>query len=168
MSASGSACAVGAAYRRMSPRAERFYQTIPAAPAQATAEPELQLDDFTNKSQVPIDQQPVAEHIAAVLQQLDLLNPTENLLPRVTDLRERIDGGLSWQQLGEALEELRDLFSQASSSLDSELTDYLERVNDDLAQICQQLGNVLAVSSQSTALAEPSINWPRVLKTPPI
>ena len=89
-------------------------------------------------------------------------------LARVTDLRERIDGGLSWQQLGETLEELRDLFSQASSSLDSRRTDYLERVNDDLAQICQQLGNVLAVSSQSTALAEPSIRWPRVLKTPPI
>lgn len=133
-----------------------FYQTIPAAPIGPSVEPDLQLDAFTNKCQVPIEQQPVAEHIAAVLQQLlDLLNPTENLLPRVTDLRARIDGGLSWQQLGEALEELRDLFSQATSSLDSELTDYLERVNDDLAQICQQLGNVLAVSSQSTALAEP-------------
>ncbi len=133
-----------------------FYQTISAAPAASATEPELQLDAFTNKSQVPLEQQPVAEHIAAVLQQLlDLLNPTENLLTRVTDLRARVDGGLSWQQLGEALEELRDLFAQASSSLDSELTDYLEQVNDDLAQICQQLGAVVASSTQSNALVEP-------------
>ncbi|HMW70176.1 MAG TPA: diguanylate cyclase [Cellvibrionaceae bacterium] len=138
------------------PAQSDFYQTIPAAPTNPAAEPDLQLDAVTHKCQVPIDQQPVAEHIAAVLQQLlDLLNPTEALLPRVTDLRARIDSGLSWQQLGEALEELRDLYAQASSSLDSELTDYLERVNDDLAQICQQLGAVLAVSNQSTALAEP-------------
>lgn len=134
----------------------QFYQTIPAAKANITTEPDLQLDDFTNKAQVPIEQQPVAEHIAAVLQQLlDLLNPTEALLTQVTDLRQRIDRGLSWQQLGEVLEELRDLYNQATSSLDSELTDYLERVNDDLAAICQQLGLVLASCAQSEQLREP-------------
>ncbi|HEY6527560.1 MAG TPA: diguanylate cyclase [Cellvibrionaceae bacterium] len=133
-----------------------FYHSMPAAPVTPAAEPDLQLDTFTNKAQVPTEQQPVAEHIAAVLQQLlDLLNPTESLLPQANDLRQRIEVGLSWQQLGEALEELRDLYAQASSSLDGELTDYLERVNDDLAQICQQLGQVLASSARSTALAEP-------------
>lgn len=133
-----------------------FYQSIPAAPVIAPAEADLQLDDFTNKAQVPIEQQPVAEHIAAVLQQLlDLLNPTETLLPRANELRQRIEVGLSWQQLGEALEELRDLYSHASSSLDTELTDYLERVNDDLGQICQQLGLVLASSAQSNQLVDP-------------
>ena len=138
------------------PAENAFYQSIPPSQTRAPAEPDLQLDDFTNKAQVPTEQQPVAEHIAAVLQQLlDLLNPTETLLPRANELRLRIEQGLSWQQLGEALEELRDLYSQASSSLDTELTDYLERVNDDLAQICQQLGLVLASSAQSTALAEP-------------
>ncbi|MEY4588535.1 MAG: hypothetical protein RL497_611 [Pseudomonadota bacterium] len=133
-----------------------FYQSIPPTQARAPTEPDLQLDAFTNKAQVPTEQQPVAEHIAAVLLQLlDLLNPTENLIPRANELRVCIEQGLSWEQLGEALEELRDLYSQASSSLDTELTDYLERVNDDLAQICQQLGLVLASSAQSIALADP-------------
>jgi diguanylate cyclase len=130
-----------------------FYQNLPPNPTRPPVEPDLQLDGWeegANLPSVPKEQQPVAAHISTVLQQLlDVVNPKENLLPQLNELRTRIDKGLSWQDLGEILEGLRDIFVQSYLAVDSELGDYLEKVNDDLAQICQNLGLALAKSAEA-------------------
>ncbi len=129
---------------------EKFYHSLPPAPVAASVEPDLQLEAKpANTPNVPAEQQPVVEHISTVLHQLlDAINPTDAIRERIGEARARIEKGLGWEELAIALEDLRDILQQSHLALDSELSEYLERVNEDLAGITHNLGLAAATSSR--------------------
>jgi diguanylate cyclase len=136
---------------------QKFYQSLPPLPAANNTEPDLQLEGAPNATPPPVphEQQPVVEHISTVLHQLlDAINPTDAIRDRIMEARARIEKGLGWQQLAETLEDLRDILMHSYLAIDSELSDYLERVNEDLTGICQNLGLAAASSERAQKASE--------------
>ena len=100
------------------------------------------------------DYEKVAKRINQTLRDLvDKIEPNDIIGHKVDIVRSRIQRGLDWYALAVTLEDLRDILMQRYLDVDKEFSEYLQRVNSELAAIGDALGIAVDQGEQQQSAA---------------